>query len=543
MSPLTVILGAPLLMAVVLMCVPADRRDLLRRGTLLATMISLLTALLLFLSLENAPAGPGNLSTALTALQSPVPLLNETAPPPLEAKYQFKFTQRTDWMPSLGISYHVGTDGLSAALLLMATLVAFAAACCARDVQRRDKEFYVLLLLMSGGIFGAFASLDLFGMYLFHELALVPTFIMIGVWGRGEDKNYAAYKITLYLSVGAMLVLAGLIGLAQIVRAKYPPAEFSGYNLLEFYSMLEQTHGTGFNEGLGPLIFPALLIGFGILVSLWPFHTWAPMAYASAPTATAMMHAGVIKKFGLYGLIRIVLPLHPYAPNADYWWQLLLWFGLANILWCGLVAMRQKDLNWLLGNSSVAHMGFVFLGIASLNFIGLTGAVLVMVAHGLLAALAFGLSGHLYAQTKTLEMSKLGGLRREMPFIGTALLMALLAGCGVPGFANFVGEITVLFGLWKTQPIVTAIVCWAALVIGAVYMLRAARQVLHGPPPAIRPNYTDARDWSERLPFVLLLGALLFFGLFPNWLTEKMNRSYHRIGQSTGMHTTQVSPR
>ena len=192
-----------------------------------------------------------------------------------------------------------------------------------------------------------------------------------------------------------------------------------------------------FARGDQEFIFPLLLFGFGILISLWPFHTWAPLGYGSAPAPTAMLHAGVLKKFGLYGLIRIALPLLPQATHA--WVNVISWLCLGNIVYCGLVAMRQKDLNWLIGYSSVAHMGFVFLGIASLNLIGITGAVLVMVAHGFLAALSFGLSGYLRHTTGTLEIDQLGGLLRKLPFLGAALIMAMFAGCGLPGFANFAG--------------------------------------------------------------------------------------------------------
>src|SRR5947207_9949514 len=233
--------------------------------------------------------------------------------------------------------------------------------------------------------------------------------------------------------------------------------------------------------GLGAqeFAFPLLLLGFGILVSLWPFPTWAPLGYGAAPTATAMLHAGVLKKFGLYGLIRIVLPLMPQGAHS--WLNVVAWLCIGNILYCGWVAMRQRNLNLLIGNSSVAHMGFVFLGIASLNLIGVTGAVLLMVAHGFLAALSFGLSGYLYQQTGTLNMDEFGGLLRRLPFIGTVLIMAAFAGCGLPGFANFPGELLVLFGAWKTFQPVVVLAVWGALIIGAVYLLRAIRNILHGP--------------------------------------------------------------
>jgi NADH-quinone oxidoreductase subunit M len=285
-------------------------------------------------------------------------------------------------------------------------------------------------------------------------------------------------------------------------------------------------------------IFPLLLFGFGILVSLWPFHSWAPLGYGCAPSPTSMLHAGVLKKFGLYGLIRIALPMLPQA--AQSWMQILAWLCLGNILYVGWVAMRQKDLNLLIGNSSVAHMGFVFLGIASLNLIGVTGAEFIMVAHGFLAALTFALSGYIYQKAGTLQISELGGLCRQLRFIGTVLLMAAMAGCGLPGFANFVGEVTVFFGSWTVFPLVTGLALWGGLVIGAVYMTRAVRNVLHGPLPEKWAGLADASSLWRKLPYALLLASLFVFGCFPRLLTEKITPDAQKIvslaapGQSAG---------
>ena len=367
-----------------------------------------------------------------------------------------------------------------------------------------------MLLVMTGGILGAFASLDLFFFYFFHELALVPTFIMIGVWGRGERKNYATFQITLYLSIGALIALVGLLAL-------YLQA---GAGTFDIPTLTSYLHSHSLSESGQRFIFPLLLFGFGILVSLWPFHTWAPLGYGSAPAPTAMLHAGVLKKFGLYGLIRIALPMLPQGTQS--WMHVLAWLCLGNLLYCGWVGMRQKDFNWLVGYSSVAHMGFVFLGIASLTPIGLTGAVLVMVAHGFLAALAFGLNGYIYEQTGTLHMPPLAGLLRPLPFIGGALLMAGFAACGLPGFANFAGEVTVFFGAWKVFPLITVLGCWGALVIGAIYMLRAIRNLLHGPVPVQWTTLKDASNPWVKLPFVVLIASLLVFGFFPRLLTDKI---------------------
>ncbi len=484
MHTLNWIIGFPLWSALLLCLVPRNYRFVMRLVAVVVTFLVMVLAVILFCRFDHAPADPAG----------------------------FKFVQQIPWwgVESLGLGYRVGVDGLNVGLVLMSAVVAFAAACSGWEIRHREKEFYILLLLMAGGILGAFASLDLFFFYFFHELALVPTFIMIGVWGRGEDKNYAAFQVTLYLGIGALIALAGLIAL-------YLQSGAHTFDLVKLTVYLRQ-HPLALRSQ--NLIFPLLLFGFGILISLWPFHTWAPLAYSSAPTATAMLHAGALKKFGLYGLIRIALPLLPQA--AAHWAGIIAWLCLGNILFCGLVALRQKNFNRLLGYSSVAHMGFVFLGIASLNLIGVTGAVLVMIAHGFLAALSFSLSGYLSHLTGTLELDQLCGLLRRMRFVGAALIMAMFAGCGLPGFANFPGEITVFFGAWKEFHLITGLAVWGALVIGAVYLTRAIRAMLHGPLPNRWMALAESTWPLRKIPYLVLLGSLLLFGFFPGLLVDKI---------------------
>jgi NADH-quinone oxidoreductase subunit M len=485
-SILTYILGLPLLAALLLVFVPGNYRVIIRLIALIATFVPMALAIKMFSQFVIGHDG-------------------------------FQFEQQIPWVESLGISYHVGVDGLNVGLILMGAIVAFAAALCSWEIQKREKEFYILLLVMTGGILGAFASLDLFFFYAFHEFALVPTFIMIGVWGRGERKNYATFQITLYLSIGALIALIGLIALYLQ----------SGANTFDIPKLTEYITTHPLATSAQNFIFPLLLFGFGILVSLWPFHSWAALGYGSAPAPTAMLHAGVLKKFGLYGLIRVALPLMPQA--AQGWMQIIAWLALGNILYVGWVAMKQKDLNLLIGNSSVAHMGFIFLGLACLNVIGLTGAVLVMIAHGFLAALTFALSGYVYQKSGTLQISELGGLCRPLRFIGVVLLMAMMAGCGLPGFANFAGEVTVFFGAWKTFPLVTTLALWGALIIGAVYMTRAIRNILHGPLPEKFARLTDATNLWRKLPYALLLASLLLFGCFPKLLTNQITPDAQKI--------------
>ncbi|MGB1789485.1 MAG: complex I subunit 4 family protein [Limisphaerales bacterium] len=485
MDYLFFIVMLPLFAGLVVGVIPGDRTSAIRGVTLGASGLTALLALVAFCSFD--PDGGLQFETEWT------------------------------WVESLGLKFYLAADGINIGIIFMGALVAFAAVCCAGDVTHRIKEFYFLLNLMICGILGAFASMDLFFFYFFHELALVPTFIMIGVWGRGQNRNYATYKITLYLSFGALLALIGLIGV-------YVQTGAESFSIPDLMKAVEEKPIT---ESAQQWIFPLLMFGFGILVSLWPFHTWAPLGYGAAPTATAMLHAGVLKKFGLYGLIRVAIPMAPVG--AQTWLEVLAWLALANLLFCGLVAVRQKDLNQLIGNSSVAHMGFIFLGIASLNVIGLTGAVLVMIAHGLLAALAFGLSGHLYQQHGSLDMTRMGGLLRKMPLAGTALLMAMMAGCGLPGFANFAGEITIFFAAWSAGfQTITVIAAWSALVIGGLYMLRAIRNILHGSQGEDWDNASDAKPLVATA-FGLLLAMLLVFGFAPNLLTKRINGEVEKI--------------
>jgi NADH-quinone oxidoreductase subunit M len=496
MTTLTYIFLLPLLAAIGLAFVPRNFAVVMRAVAVGVTFITMLLAVLIFWKFDSTKEG-----------------------------YQFVSTVPGLGAESLGLACKLGVDGINVGLVLMGAIVTFAAACCSFEIKSREKEFYILLLVMTGGILGAFMSLDLFFFYFFHELALVPTFIMIGLWGRGERKNYATFQITLYLSLGALIALIGLIAL--YLQLPVDARTFDIPTLTQFFSKPENKMAIGAQN----FIFPLLLFGFGILVSLWPFHTWAPLGYGSAPTPTAMLHAGVLKKFGLYGLIRVALPLMPQA--AQHWMQIIAWLALGNLVYCGWVAMRQKNFNRLIGYSSVAHMGFVFLGIATLTLVGVTGAVLVMIAHGFLAALTFALSGYIYQQTGTLEIKELGGLLRKLPFIGTALVMAAFAGCGLPGFANFTGEITVLFGAWSVPALrlVTVFACWGALIVGAVYMLRAVRNILHAELPEKFSNIADTLHVWRKLPYALLIASLLVFGCFPRLLTEKLRAPVSAIVQ------------
>jgi NADH-quinone oxidoreductase subunit M len=411
--------------------------------------------------------------------------------------------------PEWHLSFTTGLDGLSMVMVLLAAIVTLAAVWFTGKIDKYESAFYGCLLLISGGAIGAFASIDLFFFYAFHELALIPTFLLIGIWGSG-NKTAAAWKITIYLAVGSFMLLLGLILLYQSV-----PVASRSFDIRALKAAAVQISPDAQRH-----IYLLLLIGFGILISLFPFHTWAPEAYVSAPAPAAMLHAGVLKKFGLYGLLRLAIPLLP--DGARHWASLLVVLLLGNIIYIGLVTIAQKRLDWMLGYSSVMHMGYIFLGIASANILGVTGATALMFAHGLSIALLFAIAGEIRKRTGTLLLDDLGGLAKVMPFAGLAFGLGAFAAIGLPGFANFAGEIMIFFGAFKNGwemerfhlfQIATVLGLWG-VVISTVYMLRAYRKAFMG---TLAERWTDLVDLRPilRVPVALLVGALLSYGFFP----------------------------
>jgi NADH-quinone oxidoreductase subunit M len=413
--------------------------------------------------------------------------------------------------PEWHLNFTTGVDGLSLIMVLLATIVTVAAVWFAGAIEKYENAFYACLLFISGGAIGAFASIDLFFFYAFHELALIPTFLLIGIWGSG-NRVAAAWKITIYLAIGSFILLLGLILLYQ----SFPvPARSFDIRALQAAAGVGQITADAQRH-----VYLLLLIGFGILISLFPFHTWAPEAYASAPAPAAMLHAGVIKKFGLYGLLRLAIPLLP--EGAHYWANLLVALLLGNIIFVGFVTIAQKRLDWTLGYSSVMHMGYIFLGIASTTILSTTGAVVLMFAHGLSIALLFALAGELRKRTGTLVFDDLGGLGKVMPFASLAFGFGAFAAIGLPGLANFAGEIMIFFGAFKNGwemdrfhifQIATVLALWG-VVISTVYMLRAYRKVFMGDLSEQWRKVVDLR-FSLRIPIAVLIGALLCYGFFP----------------------------
>lgn len=436
--------------------------------------------------------------------------------PSVPGGYDF-VTKHNTGLEGIGISLHLGLNGISLPLFVMASVVGLAAGLYAAQSKAENLPRYLFcLLFMQGGLMGVFASIDIFFFYLFHEFALIPTFVMIGVWG-GRERGYAAMKMTIYLTLGAMLSLAGLIAL--YVK--------SGANSFDLITLKEALAAQPLGETVTHYAFGLLLFGFGILVSLWPLHTWAPLGYGAAPSSAAMLHAGVLKKFGLYGLIQIAVPLLPNGVGAWEGW--IVWLALGNVVIVGLVTMAQRDLKQMLGYSSVMHMGYAFLGIAAMSVIGVAGAVIMMVAHGLTVALLFMLATMVHHRTQTFEMEEMGGLSKKAPVLSAFFVCGMMASIGLPGpgLANFWGEFGIFVSLWQFKPWVLFLAA-TGVIISAIYGLRSIARVFYGDESEdfleVQKEHTVIdMTWSERVPAIILLVLLFFIGFFPKTISTPLN--------------------
>ncbi|MFU8892161.1 MAG: complex I subunit 4 family protein [Luteolibacter sp.] len=418
--------------------------------------------------------------------------------------------------PSLNLSFGF-IDGMSAVMVALSVLVTLAATLSAKCPEGREKLWFSSILLMSSGALGAFASTDLFFFFAFHELALIPTFLMIGLLGRGERREIA-WKITIYLSLGSIVLLAGLVWLANLAGT---------FDMPTMAAMVKNGE-LAIDPTVQKSIAALLIIGFGTLVSLFPFHSWAAPAYASAPAPIAMLHAGVLKKFGLYGLIRVALPIVPEGMHA--WLNVLLVLLLGNLLWVGMVTISQKRLDTMLGSASVMHMGYIFLGIAAMmsnpeSTLGFSAAVLLMFAHGISVALLYSLADRIERATGSLDFADLGGLAKAAPALTFTFGIAAFTAMGLTVSANFVGEVLVFLSAFECYVVgeglrplhIACILAIWGVVISAVYMLRAFRNIFHG--PAVDATRT-APDLAviDRVPALLLALPLLCIGLYPNLL-------------------------
>lgn len=427
---------------------------------------------------------------------------------------QFHFTAKTPWLTMLNIEYNIGVDAISVLMMLLTAIVIFCGVLASWSVEKQAKEFFVLLNVLVAGVYGVFVSLDLFTFFVFYEIAVLPMYLLIGLWGTGK-KEYSAMKLTLMLVAGSAFILAGILGLYFA----------SGINSFDLQKLAQADFAPEFQYWAFPLIF----LGFGVLGAIFPFHTWSPDGHASAPTAVSMLHAGVLMKLGGYGCLRIGMYLLP--EGANMWMSFFLVLVTINVLYGAFGAIKQTDLKYITAYSSVSHCGMVLFGFTALTFAGIKGGVLQMISHGLMTALFFCLIGMIYGRTHTRTVSEMGGLMKVMPFLSVAYVIVGMAGLGLPGLSGFVAEANVFVGAFANPaPLYRfcTVLAVLSIVVTAVYVLRAVNGLVNGPISEHYKTLTDA-TLIEKIPVTILLFCLFAMGILPGWIVELVNGAVHPI--------------
>jgi len=423
---------------------------------------------------------------------------------------QMVFEYIQNWYAPLHLQYHIGVDGISIAMILLTAFVVVAGILVSWKTEQLSKEFFFLLILLSLGAYGFFISLDLFTLFFFLEVAVIPKFLLIGIWGSGKKDN-SAMKLALMLMGGSALILVGILG---IYFNTHTETGIHTFDLLLISKM-------NIALPIQKIFFPFAFIGFGVFTAIFPFHTWVPDGHASAPTAASMFLAGISMKLGGYGCLRVATFLMPDAAHA-YSWIIILLATIA-IIYGAFATMMQTDLKYINAYSSISHCGFVLLGIGMLTKTAIMGAVMQMVSHGLMTALFFAAIGMIYSRTHTRMVSQLGGLLKEMPFISSVFVIAGLCSLGLPGFSGFAAEMTVFMGSWQNPDkwfrLATILAC-ASIVVTAVYILRAAGQTIMGPMVNKEHELLTDASWNEKSAAILLIVGIVVVGIAPFWLID-----------------------
>ncbi|NWG21962.1 MAG: NADH-quinone oxidoreductase subunit M [Chloroflexi bacterium] len=428
----------------------------------------------------------------------------------------FQFVEELPWLPTLGINYILGVDGISLPMLLLNGIVIFTGALISWNIEERAREYWVLLLLLAAGVYGVFVSLDMFLLFVFYELAVLPMYLLIGIWGSTR-KEYGAMKLTLYLMGGSAFIILGMVAI------------YFGSTLRTF-DMRLLAQSALFTREVQIFFFVPVFLGFAVLAGMFPFHTWSPTGHVAAPTAVSMLHAGVLMKLGAYGCLRVAMWIFP--EGANYWLLPIAVATLINAVYGASIAMTQRDFKFMIGYSSVSHMGLTLMGLAAANTIGMTGAVLQMFAHGVMTALFFAVVGRMvYDRTHTRQFPELGGLFAVMPFAAIIFIIAGLSSMGMPGFAGFWAEFNIFMGMWQRYPLI-AVLAGISIPITAGYILIAVYRVFFGElrnpefrslPALTRPEYAAG---------IVLAVVLIISGIYPAYLTEPIEASVRPIAEA-----------
>jgi NADH-quinone oxidoreductase subunit M len=411
----------------------------------------------------------------------------------------YQFLEKYDWMPMLGISLHFGVDGMSAPLVLLTGVVMVTGVMISWGIEDRPREFFAFLFILASGVFGVFASLDLFMLFFFYEIAVFPMYLLIAIWGWVKTREYAAMKLTLYLFVGSVISLIGAL-------VMYFTSGTHTFDML----VLETAN---FTPEFQKIWFLPVFLGFAVLGGIFPFHNWSPDGHVAAPTAVSMFHAGVLMKLGAFAALRVGIMLLP--EGARFWSPLIMGLALVNIVYGAFIASVQIDFKYVIGFSSVSHMGLVAMGFATLNADGMIGAGVQMFSHGVMTALFFAAVGMVYDRAHTRDIPKLGGMVKPLPLVAIGVIVGSLVSMGMPGFSGFIAEFPIFRGIWSTNLWWMAIVAAVSIVVTASYVLLVVRRVFFGKMPEEFEHHIPSINWLDKTALVLLMALMIGIGLFP----------------------------
>ena len=465
---LSIVVFTPIVFGVVLFFFPAERHREIRIFALTGATIALVLSLWAYFTYDLALGG-------------------------------YQLVEQYPWVPRLGISYHVGIDGMNAPLVLLTGIVMFTGVLVSWGIDDRPREFFGFLFILATGVFGVFVSLDLFQLFFFYEIAVFPMYLLIAIWGWKVTREYAAMKLTLYLFIGSVIAMIGSLALYFA----------SGTHSFSLFA-LEQAN---FSPDFQRFWFPFVFFGFAVLGGIFPVHNWSPDGHVAAPTAVSMFHAGVLMKVGAFAALRVGIMLLP--EGARFWAPLILGLATVNVVYGAFIASIQTDFKYVIGFSSVSHMGLVILGFATLNLTGITGAGIQMFSHGVMTALMFAVVGMVYDRAHTREIPKLGGFIKVIPLAGIAFIIAGLVSMGMPGFSGFIAEFPIFMGLWQSQPIV-AIIAAISIVITAGYIVRVIGRVFFGEMPEEFKGHITPITNFDKIALVILSGLLILIGVYPS---------------------------
>jgi len=520
---LTVISSTPLVAAIIILMIPADRKTEVRVAALAAGVFATILSLYVYFALPSAPVGPGG----------------------------YKFIEQYAWVPQYGIHYYVGVDGMSMPMVLLTSIVMLTGVMISWGIDDRPREFFAFLFLLAWGVFGVFIALDLFHLFFFYEIAVFPMYLLIAIWGWVKTREYAAMKLTLFLFLGSVFSLVGALAMYYTIGQK------TGVYSMDMIKIAEAQQAGVFRDSVVYLFgqtfsfehfwFVPVFFGFAILGGIFPFHNWSPDGHVAAPTAVSMFHAGVLMKLGAFAALRVGVMLLPEGAIFHAPWVVLL--TLVNVVYGSFIAMTQTDLKYMIGYSSVSHMGLVCMALTTLNRTGLVGAGMQMFSHGVMTALFFASVGMIYDRAHTRMMPELGGMAKVMPWVAVAFIIGGFTSMGMPGFSGFMAELPIFLGLWQAKalnlvgypvwfanlasqpwyfPLITAL-SGISIVITAAYILRAIQRVFFGTMPHHFEHGDDHHEpvgdvrALDKVALTILCTFMIVIGVYPAIMQDLIN--------------------